>query len=140
MMVGLVDIAPITSSVSIRGKDISITGVSARGIASLLARFPELRALMTGREVALEDLLKLGGDVIAAIIATGTGAPGDVDAEKAADNLTLEEQADLLAAIVELTLPRGLSPLVEKMSRLGLLAGGGTSAMQATTSPQPSKN
>lgn len=139
-MVGLVDIAPITSSVSIRGKDISITGVSARGIASLLARFPELRALMTGREVALEDLLKLGGDVIAAIIATGTGAPGDVDAEKAADNLTLEEQADLLAAIVELTLPRGLSPLVEKMSRLGLLAGGGTSAMQATTSPQPSKN
>ena len=139
-MVGLFDIAPITSSVSIRGKDISITGVSARGIASLLARFPELRALMTGREVALEDLLKLGGDVIAAIIATGTGAPGDVDAEKAADNLTLEEQADLLAAIVELTLPRGLSPLVEKMSRLGLLAGGGTSAMQATTSPQPSKN
>ena len=139
-MVGLVDIAPITSSVSIRGKDISITGVSARGIASLLARFPELRALMTGREVALEDLLKLGGDVIAAIIAAGTGASGDVDAEKAADNLTLEEQADLLAAIVELTLPRGLSPLVEKMSRLGLLAGGGTSAMQATTSPQPSKN
>ena len=139
-MVGLVDIAPITSSVSIRGKDISITGVSARGIASLLARFPELRALMTGREVALEDLLKLGGDVIAAIIATGTGAPGDVDAEKAADNLTLEEQADLLAAIVELTMPRGLGPLVEKLSLLGLLAGGGASAMQATTSLQPSKN
>ena len=139
-MVGLVDIAPITSSVSIRGKDISITGVSARGIASLLARFPELRALMTGREVALEDLLKLGGDVIAAIIATGTGAPGDVDAEKAADNLTLEEQADLLGAIVELTMPRGLGPLVEKLSRLGLLAGGGASVMQATTSPLPSKN
>ena len=138
-MVGLVDIAPITSSVSIRGQDITITGVSARGIALLLARFPELRAVMTGREVALDDLLKLGGDVIAAIIAAGTGAPGDVDAEKAADNLTLEEQADLLAAIVELTMPRGLGPLVERLSRLGLLAGG-ASAMQATTSPQPSKN
>ena len=139
-MVGLVDIAPITSSVTIRGQDITITGVSARGIASLLARFPELRALVTGREVALDELLRLGGDVIAAIIAAGTGSPGDNDAEQAADNLTLEEQADLLAAIVEFTLPRGLSPLVEKMSRLGLLAGGGASAMQAATSPQPSKN
>ena len=75
-MVGLVDIAPITSSVVIRGQDIIITGVSARGIALLLARFPELRAVITGREVAMDDLLKLGGDVIAAIIAAGTGAPG----------------------------------------------------------------
>ena len=86
---------------------------------------------MTGREVALDDLLKLGGDVIAAIIAAGTGVPGDAQAEAAADNLTLEEQADLLGAIVELTMPRGLGPLVEKLSRLGLLAGGGASAMQA---------
>ena len=139
-MVGLVDIAPITSSVVIRGQDITITGVSARGIASLLARFPELRALMTGREVGLDALLRLSGDVIAAIIAAGTGAPGNTQAEAAADNLTLEEQADLLGAIVELTMPRGLGPLVEKLSLLGLLAGGGASAMQATTSLQPSKN
>jgi hypothetical protein len=138
-MVGLVDIAPVTSTVSIRGQDITITGVSARGIAHLLARFPELRALMTGREVAFGDLLKLGGDVICAIIAAGTGAPGDAESEKAADNLTLEEQADLLAAIVELTMPRGLGPLVDRLSRLGLLAGG-ASATQATTSPQESKN
>ena len=138
-MVGLVDIAPITTSVAIRGQDITITGVSARGIASLLARFPELRALMTGREVALDELLRLGGDVISAIIAAGTGAPGDAQAEKAADNLSLEEQADLLAAIVELTMPRGLGPLVERLSRLGLLAGG-ASAMQATTSQELSKN
>ena len=139
-MVGLVDIAPVTSTILVRGQDITITGVSARGIALLLARFPELRAVITGREVAMDDLLKLGGDVIAAIIAAGTGSPGDDDAERAADNLTLEEQADLLASIVELTMPRGLGPLVERLSRLGLLAGGGASAMQAATSPQPSKN
>ena len=138
-MVGLVDIAPVTSTVTVRGQGITVKGVSVRGIAQLLARFPELRALMTGREVALDDLLRLGGDVVCAIIAAGTGAPGDADVEKAADNLTLEEQADLLAAIVELTMPRGLGPLVERLSRLGLLAGG-ASATQATTSPPPSKS
>lgn len=134
-MVGLVDIAPVTTAVTIRSQEVTVTGISARGIALLLARFPELRALMTGREVALDELLKLGGDVVAAIIAAGTGAPGDAQAEAAADNLTLEEQADLIAAIVELTMPRGLGPLVDRLSRLGLLAGGGASAMQATTSP-----
>lgn len=139
-MVGLVDIAPVTSTASIRGQDVTVTGISARGIALLLVRFPELRALLTGREVALDELLKLGGDVVAAIIATGTGAPGDRAAEAAADNLTLEEQADLIAAIVELTMPRGLGPLVDRLSRLGLLAASGASAMQATTSPPPSRN
>jgi len=138
-MVGLVDIAPVTGTVTVRGQDITVTGVSARGVASLLARFPELRALMTGREVALDDLLKLGGDVVCAIIAAGTGSPGDEGAEKAADNLSLEEQADVLGTIVELTMPRGLGPLVERLSRLGLVAGG-SSGMQATTSRQPSKS
>ena len=138
-MVGLVDIAPVTSTVTVRGQDITVTGVSARGIAHLLSRFPELRALMTGREVALDDLLKLGGDVVCAIIAAGTGSPGDHAAETAADNLSLEEQADLLGAVVELTMPRGLSPLVEKLSRLGLMAGA-SSATQATTSRAPSKS
>lgn len=139
-MVGLVDIAPVTSTVLVRGQEVTVTGVSARGIALLLARFPELRALMTGREVALDELLKLGGDVVAAIIAAGTGTPGDAQAEAAADNLTLEEQADLIAAIVELTMPRGLGPLVDRLSRLGLLAASGGSATQVTTSPSPSRN
>lgn len=134
-MVGLVDIAPVTTAVTIRGQEVTVTGISARGIALLLARFPELRALVTGREVALDELLKLGGDVVAAIIAAGTGTPGDAQAEAAADNLTLEEQADLIAAIVELTMPRGLGPLVDRLSRLGLLAASGASATPAMTSP-----
>jgi hypothetical protein len=138
-MVGLVDIAPVTGTVTLRGQDITVTGVSARGIASLLARFPELRALMTGREVALDDLLKLGGDVVCAIIAAGTGSPGCEAAEKAADNLSLEEQADILASIVELTMPRGLGPLVERLSRLGVLAGGSSGTL-GTTSPPGSRN
>ena len=133
-MVGLIDIAPLKKTVTIRDVAVDVSGVSARGIAQLLARFPELRALVTGREVAIENLLSLGGDVVAAIIAAGTGVPGDTAAEQAADKLSVDEQADLLVAILELTMPRGLGPFVEKLSRLGL-GPDGVSAMPATRSP-----
>ena len=137
-MVGLIDIAPLTKAVTIRNVPVDVSGVSARGIAQLLARFPELRALMAGREVAIEGLLALGGDVVAAIIAAGTGVPGDEAAEQAADRLSVDEQADLLVAILELTMPRGLGPFVEKLSRLGL-GPDGAPAMPATRSPSQSK-
>jgi hypothetical protein len=133
-MVGLIDIAPLTKTVTIRDVAVEVSGVSVRGIAQLLARFPELRALMAGREVAIENLLSLGGEVVAAIIAAGTGVPGDAAAERAADRLSLDEQADLLVAILELTMPRGFGPFVEKLSRLGL-SPGGSPAMPATRSP-----
>ncbi len=38
-MVGLVDIAPAAETVSIRGQQVSVVGVSAAGVAGLLARF-----------------------------------------------------------------------------------------------------
>ena len=137
-MVGLIDIAPVTTSVTIRGSDITVVGVSARGVAHLLARFPDLRALMTGREVALDEIIRLGGDVVAAIIAAGIGKPGDESQEAAVDNLSLEEQADLLFAIIRLTIPNGVGPLVEKLSSLGMNPGpGGATATPASNSRKP---
>lgn len=137
-MVGLVDIAPVTANVVIRGNSLIVVGVSAKGVAHLLARFPQLRALMTGRDVALDEIIRLGGDVVAAVIAAGIGRPGDEDQERAVDNLTLEEQADLLLAIVKLTIPNGVGPLVERLSSLGMNPGaGGASATPASKSRRP---
>ena len=120
-MAGLVDIAPVTEKVTVAGTEVEVPGVSAAGVAVLLHRFPELRKLMSGIEVAAEDLLKVGPDALAAILAAGTGEPGNEKAETAAARLTLGDQADLLAAILRVTLPGGLDPFVEKLSRLGLL-------------------
>ena len=140
-MVGLIDIAPVTAEVVIRGNSIAVQGVNARGVALLLVRFPELRALVTGREVALETILALGGEVIAAIIAAGTGSTGDENAEKAADNLSLEEQADLLAAIFRMTMPNGVGPFVDRLTALGINPGGAAgSATPEPRSPKPSRN
>lgn len=38
-MVSLVDIAPATERVTVRGQEIEVSGVSAAGVAQLLARF-----------------------------------------------------------------------------------------------------
>ena len=119
-MVGLLDIAPLTQTVTVRDQPIEVTGVSAKGVAQLLLRFPELRALISGREVGLDQLLALGGDIVAAVIAAGCGQAGDAQAEAAAGRLGLDDQAELLAAIMTLTMPQGLGPFVDKLARMGL--------------------
>jgi hypothetical protein len=83
-MVGLIDIAPTVETVDVQGAPVAVHGVSAKGIAHLLGRFPELRKLMTGQEVETEQLMAVGADAVAAIIAAGCGYPGDESAETVA--------------------------------------------------------
>ena len=75
--------------------------------------------LMTGKEVGADQLLAMGGDAVAAIIAAGCGYPADDKAESVAARLSLDAQADLLAVILRLTLPKGVGPFVEKLTALG---------------------
>ena len=133
-MAGLVDIAAVTEKVTVAGTEIDVPGVSAAGVAALLVRFPELRKMMSGVEVTPEDLLKAGPGALAAILAAGTGAPGDVEAEAAAARLPLGDQTDLLAAILRVTLPGGIDPFVEKLAGLGLLMESKPAAAKAAPS------
>lgn len=117
-MVGLLDIAPLTEKVSVGGATVEVSGVSASGIISLIARFPEFRLLMTGKEVDVGSLIAMGGQAVAAIIAAGVGFPGDEAQEAAAARLPLEAQTDILAAIIKVTLPNGIGPFFEKLTAL----------------------
>ena len=141
-MVGLLDIAPATEQVAVRGQKLPVYGVSAKGIAYLLSRFPDLRLMMTGRAVDVERLLEMGGDAVEAIIASGLGHPGEEDYERAAGKLSLEEQADILSAVLRLTLPNGIAPFVEKLTALGgIVNGEGLSQkVQVTKSRKRSTN
>lgn len=118
-MAGLLDIAPSSEQVTVRGVTVDVTGVSVSGIAILIGRFPELRTLLSGGELDLDKLMALGGDIVNAIIAAGTGAPGNRDAEKVAGSLGLEDQAALLTAILNQTMPSGIGPFVKRLESLG---------------------
>ena len=60
-----------------------------------------------------------GGEAVAALLAAGCGYPGDEKAETVAASLPINLQADLLAAVMRMTLPHGLGPFVEKLTALG---------------------
>lgn len=142
-MVGLLDIAPLTEKVSVGGKQLAVYGISAKGLVSLIARFPEIRQLMNGREVDVGSLMNIGGEAISAIIAAGCGYPGDDKQEEAAGRLPLETQADILAAIIKVTLPNGVGPFIEKLTAMLAVKGDGAGALQkalATKSPKPSSS
>lgn len=121
-MVGILDVAPSTAkTVYVEGYgDIAVKGISARGVAMLLREFPDLHKLMAGQEVKLDftHLLELVPDAIAAIIAAGWGHPGDEKALSIADDLPLDNQADLISEIIARTMPKGVVPFMEKVEGL----------------------
>jgi hypothetical protein len=128
-MVGLLDISPSSKTVTVQGTSVPVSGVSVRGLAYLLGRFPEVRALFMEKtpEFTAERLTELVPDAIAAIIACGTGNPGNPDAERIAESLAAGDQLELLSAILEQTMPNGAGPFVEKLTALAASVGGGGS-------------
>lgn len=114
----LEEIAPAATMVAVNGKQIPVIGISGKGLALLVKRFPEIRAMVQGQTFEIEKLLDLGGELIGPIIAAGVGRPGDQKAEKIFGLLTIEPQTDLLIAIKERTLPNGPAPLGQKLSLL----------------------
>lgn len=139
-MPSLTDIAASTATVA----GVPVYGVSVKGVAMLFERFPVFRELFTGRAVDFtpEMITKLAPDAIAAIIAAGTGTPGDRDAEAAAEKLPLHLQAGMLDKIIALTMPSGVGPFVEMVARLaatlGVAGSGDGSKAPDTSSPKPS--
>jgi hypothetical protein len=81
--------------------------------------------------VEADQLMAMGGDAVAAILAAGCGYPRDEKAESIAERLAIDAQANLIATIMRLTLPAGLGPFVEKLTRdrrLALFRGAQTQA------------
>ena len=136
-MPGLLDIAPLTETVPVRGAKAIICGVPVKTIASLLSRFPDLRKMWASGKWDAEVLLGMSDEVLAALIASGCS---NID-EAGASNLALDEKAELLAAIVRVTLPRGPGPFMATLTALmGTVGGGASPTAPVSKSRKPSRN
>lgn len=117
-MVGLLDIAPVGEPVTIRGASYPVRGLSVGDIAVLLTRFPALKQLLGGQSIDFAAIAAMSGEAVTAIIAAGLGHSGEADYEAALANLTLDEQAEVFAVILRLTMPGGVVPFVGTLEKL----------------------
>ena len=127
-MAGLIDIAPrLPGTVTVNGTEVSVNGLSAHHIAELLAEFPKLRAAIDGVNVEAADLIRAGKDAVGMLLAAGTGAFGDKAAAEAGVALVVEDQVDILEAIIAQTLPRSkkIGPFLERLAEWGLMEAPG---------------
>lgn len=100
------------------GQKLRVTGISAKGCLILLIRYPDLEKWLTGQSIAIGDIVVQAPDAVAAIIAAGTGAPGDSDAEEVASALPVDRQIDIVEAVYRQTFKEGFGPFVERVLRL----------------------
>ena len=124
-MADLLDIAPASAIEIVRvagGERIKVHGLNANAIAAIVARFPDLVALLgglaTGGANTIPKLFGQFGTAVGPIIAAGCGHLGDEKYEQAAGALLVEDQLKLIKAIWTLTLPNGIGPLMETVTAL----------------------
>jgi hypothetical protein len=122
-MADLLDIAPSTASeaVWIDSVRVTVRGISVDAIASIIARFPELKSLINGGDI-VPRLIEGCGAAVGPIIAAGCGHLADEKYEQHAAKLLPEHQMKFLKAIFGLTFPNGIGSFVEELT--GLIGGG----------------
>jgi hypothetical protein len=144
-MADLLDIAPSTAvaAVKIDGQRVKVRGVSVDAIASIIARFPELRSLIEGGfgDSLVPRLIAGCGAAVGPIIAAGCGHLADETYEQHAAKLLPEHQLKFLKAIFGLTFPNGISSFVTELTGLigGADEGAKTVKMRLRKSPLPSQ-
>ena len=139
-MASLFDVADVPRTVEVLGKDVAVPGVSGNGIASLLRRFPVIQKMFTGEAITKEALMEHAPEAVAAIIAAGTGYPGDKDVEAIASQLSIGYQVALLDKVIEATFPKGVGPFVEQLKALGVLAEARNPSTSRSPEPQKSSS
>jgi hypothetical protein len=122
-MADLLDIAPSTASeaVWIDSVRVTVRGISVDAIASIIARFPELKSLINGGDI-VPRLIEGCGAAVGPIIAAGCGHIADEKYEQHAAKLLPEHQMKFLKAIFGLTFPNGIGSFVQELT--GLIGGG----------------
>jgi hypothetical protein len=143
-MADLLDIAPSTAVeiVKIDGQRVMVRGVSVDAIASIVARFPELKSLINGGfgDSIIPRLIEGCGAAIGPIIAAGCGHLGEERYEQRAAALLPEQQIKFIRAIFGLTFPNGIGSFVQELTSL---IGGASEEVKPVrvrlkTSPLPS--
>jgi hypothetical protein len=135
-MADLLDIAPSAAveSVKVGDRFIVVRGLRGNAIASILARFPGLAALLDGNiDEFGPRLIAQFGNAFGAIIAAGCDHLEDKTYEQyASETLLFEDQVKLITTIIRLTFPKGAGSFVAVATAINTMAVSLTGAGEET--------
>lgn len=133
-MVSILDLVPVAETVSVRGRDIPVNGLSFESFAQLIAGFPAIAGFFTDG-VNPAAFLAASPDLVAMVIGAGIGQEGSEERE-AIKRLPAGDQIKLLNAVLKGTMPDGPGPFLDLLENLeGFTTGLGRSTKdQATNS------
>lgn len=124
-MPGLLDIAKLRKTIPIgEGDDVfhvTVKGISGKKIAQIVSRFPVIGAFIfptTAGQASFDDpsqLIAQAPEAVAAIIHAGVDE--DIDESDIAE-IPVGYQIDVLLAILNITLPGGIVPFINKLTSL----------------------
>jgi hypothetical protein len=137
-MVSLVDIVPQKRTVQLAAGELELRGLGLRQIADLFLQYPVLRNLFVegSPEVGLAELIVQMPDAVGTIIAEAAGQPEAAETIVNGGGLAADEVLDCLLVVRELTFPRGVGPLMERlMALLGSTVAGPSGRAQDTSAP-----
>jgi hypothetical protein len=119
-MVSLLDIGPLTEEVEIRGTKITVQGLTAGHIFQLFSEFPDMRKMFeTNTDMNPQSVMfQLAPDLIARIISTATGSPGDPAVEAKAKTMGAADQLAIISAVQRLSFKDGIGPFIDQISSL----------------------
>jgi hypothetical protein len=121
-MVSLVDIGTLSDKVTLRGKEVEVTGVSVSVVVDLLANSDELRRLFAEKALdgdMVQALIAQAPLAVAQFIAAGTGKPRDeATIEFAYRQLTAGETYMIVKPMLSMTFPQGLNSFIEELTAL----------------------
>jgi len=133
----LTDLVAHTEEVAYGDGSFTVRGLTILQIATLLKRFPDLLRFLGTGKMETDAIAALAPDLIAAIIATGCGEP---EAEDKVGLLPIGVQADVMAAIVRLTIPQGFGPFVDALTLMAENAGTVSDGKDQATNLPPQLN
>lgn len=129
-MTSLLDLKRRYKDVPTSAGDIRMWAVSAAAISHLIGRFPIVKKLLDGKakdaDFSAEKIMALAPDLVAEIIAAGADKAGDKDYVKAAAEAAVGDQVELLAGVLEASMPKGAAPFrVALLKLVGAVSANG---------------
>jgi hypothetical protein len=115
-MSSLLDLGPLAEEVEIRGKKLTIHGLTAADFFKLFAEFPDMGQAMG--QLGSSAMLNMAPDLIAKVIAMVTGDAGNKEVEAKAKTMGAADQLKILSAAQRLSFPQGFGPFVEEITKL----------------------